>query len=405
MTTIRLYLDTRGTSGNIAYPLKISLRQKNHTTYIPVGITIPPEKWSRQEQKIIDHPLAQEFNYSIAQKLLTIQAELLKREVSALPLKKLRQHLVGALYPETVQRDDHLFTYRIERFARLKTRRRTRELYLSTLSRVRAFDRNADSRGFEDITVGWLNEFDAFMAKTAPSPNARAIHLRNIRAVFNDAITDEITTHYPFRKFRIKRIATAKRALSVEQLRQLFDYDCNPEQRQYVDMFKLSFFLIAINIGDLCLLKGIEGDRIEYHRQKTGRFYSVKVEPEALEIIERYRGRKRWLLNILDRYQDYRNYANRLNRELRRIGSYELGAYNKKIYDPMFPKLTTYWVRHTWASIAAELEIPKETIAAALGHGGDTITDIYIDFDQRKVDEANRKVIDWVLYNKNPRRE
>ncbi len=40
--------------------------------------------------------------------------------------------------------------------------------------------------------------------------------------------------------------------------------------------------------------------------------------------------------------------------------------------------------------IAAELEIPKETIAATLGHGGNEVTDIYIRFDQKKVDRAIR---------------
>ena len=54
------------------------------------------------------------------------------------------------------------------------------------------------------------------------------------------------------------------------------------------------------------------------------------------------------------------------------------------------------WALHTSATIASSLDIPKETIAAALGHGGNTVTDIYIDFDQKKVDEANRKVIDHV---------
>lgn len=67
---------------------------------------------------------------------------------------------------------------------------------------------------------------------------------------------------------------------------------------------------------------------------------------------------------------------------------------------PLFPELTTYWARHSWATIAASLDIPKETIAAALGHGGNTVTDIYIDFDAKKIDEANRRVIDWVLYGK-----
>lgn len=66
----------------------------------------------------------------------------------------------------------------------------------------------------------------------------------------------------------------------------------------------------------------------------------------------------------------------------------------------VLPGVTTYTARYSWATIAASLDIPKETIARALGHGGHSVTDIYIDFDQRKVDDANRRVIDWVLYGR-----
>jgi hypothetical protein len=61
-----------------------------------------------------------------------------------------------------------------------------------------------------------------------------------------------------------------------------------------------------------------------------------------------------------------------------------------------FTNLTTYWARHTWATIAAELDIPKETIAKALGHGGREVTDVYIRFDDKKIDKANRQVIDYL---------
>jgi hypothetical protein len=43
------------------------------------------------------------------------------------------------------------------------------------------------------------------------------------------------------------------------------------------------------------------------------------------------------------------------------------------------------------------MDIPKETIGKALGHGRKSVTDIYIDFDQSKIDEANRQVMDYVL--------
>lgn len=89
-----------------------------------------------------------------------------------------------------------------------------------------------------------------------------------------------------------------------------------------------------------------------------------------------------------------------MNKALQNIGTTRSGLGGKKSAEGAFPGLSTYWARHSWATIAASLDIPKETIAAALGHGGNTVTDIYIDFDQRKVDEANRRVLDWVLYHK-----
>ena len=189
----------------------------------------------------------------------------------------------------------------------------------------------------------------------------------------------------------------------VEQLRQLFDLEVEEHQQKYLDCFKLIFFLIGINTVDLCHLRkaDVVDGRIEYKRSKTNRDYSIKLEPEALEIIERYKGKGKWLLDVLDRYKDFKDFAHRLNENLQKMGSVEVGKHGKKTREPLFPSLTTYWARHTWATIAASLDIPNETIAAALGHGyGNKVTAIYIDFDQRKVDEANRKVIDYVLHGK-----
>ena len=91
-----------------------------------------------------------------------------------------------------------------------------------------------------------------------------------------------------------------------------------------------------------------------------------------------------------------------MNKTLQKIGPVtRSGLGGKKDYTPLFPKLTTYYARHSWASIASSLDIPVETISAGLGHEyGNKITAIYINYDNRKVDIANRKVIDWVLYGK-----
>ena len=60
----------------------------------------------------------------------------------------------------------------------------------------------------------------------------------------------------------------------------------------------------------------------------------------------------------------------------------------------------TYTARHTWATLAAELDIPDETISLGMGHStGNRVTNIYINRNQKKVDEANRKVIDYLVNN------
>lgn len=292
------------------------------------------------------------------------------------------------------------FVRHFQKFIDGKTNKGTKGVYKHTLDRIRLFDPDIDRKKFEDITLQWLNAFEAFCAKTA-SKNARNIHLRNIRAVFNNAIDYEITTAYPFRRFKIRPEATRKRSLSVEELRKLFDYPVEEYAEIYRDCFKLIFMLCGINTVDLWALKSMTKDgRIEYKRAKTGRLYSIKVEPEALEIINKYRG-KNGLLCIADRWSDSRNFRHQLNKALQRIGQVERkGRGGKKTITAEFEGVSSYWARHTWATIAASLDIPKDTIAAALGHGGNTVTDIYIDFDQKKVDEANRRVLDWVLYGK-----
>lgn len=319
-------------------------------------------------------------------------------EIADMTPAQIKIKVLSALNPDKA--DKNLFASRFLKFANTK-KSSTQEIYLHTYKRMQAYmGDKLDKLSFEDITKEWLTAFDTFLAKTSPSKNARNIHLRNIRSVFNEAIDDNITTFYPFRRFKIRPVATPKRSMTVEQLRTLFSYPVEPHVVQYLDMFKLIFFLCGINIIDLCMLKDIRDGRIEYYRAKTNRLYSIKVEPEAMEIINKYKG-ENYLLNIMDRYGNHKNYASRLNNNLKNIGEVKrVGLGGKKIYTPIFPFLSTYWARHSWATIAASLDIPKETIAAALGHGGNTVTDIYIDFDRRKIDEANRKVMDWVLYER-----
>jgi integrase len=121
------------------------------------------------------------------------------------------------------------------------------------------------------------------------------------------------------------------------------------------------------------------------------------VEPEALEILQKYQG-ERYLLNCLDRYKDYLDYLHHMNDGLKKLGmEYIEGEGYVDGTKAICPELTSYWARHTWATVAYSIGISKDVISQALGHSnGMQVTDIYIDYELEKVDEANRKVIDYI---------
>lgn len=402
MAKIKIFLDTRHMSVKTKEaPLKIAITHRSRNTYIPLNITVLTEQWDAKSNKVIGHIQRKEFNAIIKSQFVPMESALLqlsnKMDVESMTVNEIRDELLNIVNPEkTKAKDDNSFLHVYERFMEHKTAR-TKGIYDATLRRIVGFAQKSISKlTFEKINMEWLHSFNDYLAKTSPSANARAIHMRNIRAVFNYAIDNEITTCYPFRRFKIKGEPTKKRNFNVETLRKIFNAtNLEPWQVKYRDLFKLTFMLIGINFIDLCNLTEYSNGRIEYVRAKTKKLYSIKLEPEIEALIAKYRGEQH-LLNYLDTCKSYRHFYNNVCKGLKSIKD-ELN----KDDDPYteIKTLTTYWARHSWATIAASLDIPKDTIAAALGHGGNSVTDIYIEFDRRKVDEANRRVLNWVLYN------
>lgn len=287
-----------------------------------------------------------------------LMLELSDRKEADMEVKEIRTILLERLLgivpkkSETEDASKGNFTAYFQNFIDGKENKGTKGVYKHTLDKIRSFDPDVDMKRFEDIDLKWLTDFEAFCAKTA-SKNARNIHLRNIRAVFNNAIDYEITTAYPFRRFKIRPEETRKRSLSVEELRRFINMEVEEYQQFYKDMFLLSFCLIGCNAVDMYGLSEItSSNRIEYTRAKTHRKYSIKVEPEALEIINKYRGKSK-LLCIADRWSDHRNFVHQLNKALKNMGQLErVGRGGKKIRTAAFPELSSYWCRHTWATIA-----------------------------------------------------
>ena len=398
MANLKIYLDIRHVSVKTKEAgLKVTVFHHGRTAYIPLGVSLKPENWDVTTCAVVKHPrrktLNEEIKTKVAEYQLALTQLVAKYDVDTLSVNELKDMLVDWKNSDKIRIDDNCVMSVFGRFMEHKTGR-TKNLYECTEKKIRAFlGKEADRLRFEQVNVEWLHRFNDYLAQTAPSANSRSIHMRNFRAIFNYAIDNEITTNYPFRRFKIKGEPTRKRNFDVETLRAIFNADVlDSWMVRYRDLFKLTFMLIGINFVDLCNLKDVRNGRIEYVRAKTHKLYSIKLEPEIEAIIAKYRGDIH-LLNYMDTYKDYRSFYMNTCTGLKAIRE-RLAEKNIVNIDT----LTTYGARHSWATIAASLDIPKETIAAALGHSSHTVTDIYIEFDYRKVDEANRRVLNWVLY-------
>ena len=371
-------------------PLMIAVNHASSSCYIPLpGVRIKASQWDKTRRKVINHPQADTIN-SVASSTLGKANEAVMRlgSVRGLSTAKVRDKIAEYIYPS--EDIDTGFMAVLQQYMGKCTKPNTIDKFKQTETHLKRWlgVNGARQLQFADIDADWLQNFDRYLVASCPSVNSRSIHLRNIRTVFNDALNHSLTSApYPFRRYKIKSAPANPTPLTLEQLKRLWQYQPQSKTQAYwLDMWKLIFCLIGINMADLTQLVKVSQGRINYTRQKTGRLYSIKVEPIALDLIKAHQGRK-FLLDILDRYKSGHIATSACNKHLKEIAK-AIGL----------PHITAYTARYTWATLALSIDTPIEVISQALGHSyGQAVTLGYIMPDRRKVDEANARVIGLIL--------
>jgi integrase len=406
MAKTSFYLDTR--SGSEDFPLKLRITHRQKVVHIGLDIRLTPDQWDGEQ--IVNHKDEKTLNNYITTKKSLADAAIMKygllhdlNRLSANDIKVIVES--GGEKAKRASGAKFLEYFQKKKDEKKKTS--TNLSYESAINRMKLYDPLLDMKTFEEIDETYIRNMDKAWEEAGLSTNSRAVYMRNIRAVFNDAIDDEITTCYPFRKFSIKKAPTKKRNLSVEELRMLRDYPIvNDFQQKYRDIFMLCFYLRGINAVDLFGLKksNIRLGRINYVRAKTGKAYSVKIEPEAQKLLTKYKGVD-YLIDVCDGAKEekefeakYKGFLQRMDKGLKKIGPYtRSGLGGKKHIKPILPFLSQYYCRHTCATLMAQLGYSNEIIACSLGHEyGNKTTNIYIEYNEKEVDEANRALIDFV---------
>lgn len=388
MATVRLYLDTRSKRADGTSAIRLAVNHHGKTAFITLGQYVKRDEWDKRVCRVKKRTDKDALNDFLLDRLnfynrLLMQVQCKPDYRGNISAIRLRDMLLREADPNSCAvtlRD--MFV----RYTSREMREQTKRNYIATWRAVERFDKGAASLTLEDINRDWVERFNLYLLNNGIKHNTRTVKIRHLVAVYNYAIDNELTTNYPFRHLNLNMEQTRKRDLTVDELRTVFAAELPDKRKWVVDVFRIIFYLVGINIHDLYNLvpANLVNGRIEYVRLKTGKHYSILVHPELQQLLNAYRGNVK-LFSFCERYKS----ASVLNIIVNRV------------LDTIRDGLTTYYARHTWATLAFKLGISKDTISLALGHSfGVRVTSTYINADLSKVDEANRKVLDYVLYGK-----
>ena len=281
----------------------------------------------------------------------------------------------------------------------------TAHVYRSSLNAIIAYHGKGDFT-FDEVTPEWLKAFEIYLRGRGCSWNTVSTYLRTFRAVYNRAVDNRMASYVPnlFRSVYTGTRADHKRALCDEDMKKVFagvsSSSAAPVSvRRSQELFILMFLLRGLPFVDLAYLRksDLRDNVITYRRRKTGRPLSVTLTPEAMAILKKYMSRddtSPYLFPLLksgegtkEAYREYQLALRSFNQQLMLLGEW-LGLNDR---------LSSYTARHTWATTAYYCEIHPGVISEAMGHSSITVTETYLKpFRNKKIDEANKKVVDFI---------
>ena len=269
---------------------------------------------------------------------------------------------------------------------------RTADTYRSASRRLASF-LGGKPLMVDEVTSSLAEEYEGYLKREGMTLNSVSFYLRILRAAYNEAVREGLAVDTkPFAKVYTGVARTSKRALSIDSIRKIFSAKGkNDRQRFARDMFMFSFLTRGMSFVDMAHLtkENLKGNILTYRRRKTGQTISVLWLSCMQDIVDRYPSLDgRHLLGILDENSEpletqYRKCQMSVNYMLKNLCR-EIGAGDNA---------TMYSARHSWASIAKELDIPVAVISDGMGHDSVVTTQIYLNTISSRIDIANDKVI------------
>ena len=272
----------------------------------------------------------------------------------------------------------------------------TAHTYGNAYRRFKAFREDTDLT-FDELSPDMIECYEAWLIDKRLKQNSIRCYLRTLNTLLCKAAAEGLLNNTNlFSHVRLSYVKTTKRAISEKELKVIANLEL-PEGSTMAlarDIFMFSFYMRGMPFVDIAYLRktDLRNGMWTYCRRKTNQCLMVEWEMAQQKILDHYAHQTEsgsFLLPIIKKedgteYKQYQRMQININRALKKIG---------EMAELKMP-LTTYVARHTWASVARDMNIPIAIISEGMGHNSIKTTQVYLNsIDISRVNEANKRII------------
>ncbi|WP_287619890.1 site-specific integrase [Parabacteroides sp.] len=285
---------------------------------------------------------------------------------------------------------------------REKKRYSTAKSYQDALNSFKCFC------GMEAIPYTYINRnrllcYQSWLLDKGCSLNTVSTYMRRIRHIYNLAVEADGAPFVPnlFKDVFTGVESRRKKALPANSLRSLMGTPrVEPEMRRTQLSFCLMFSFSGMAFVDFAHLRrdNIKDGVLSYHRQKSGSLIQVEIPAEVRLLLDELAActdkDSPYLFPFLSgkqtgeaAYGEYNKALCRFNRSLRSL------ATTCGVGEPV----TSYTIRHSFATALREREVPIDVISELLGHKSIKTTQVYLkSFSLERLSAVNRACFESV---------
>ncbi|MDR3137866.1 MAG: site-specific integrase [Tannerellaceae bacterium] len=258
-----------------------------------------------------------------------------------------------------------------DELARSRLSLSTKKNHLSTIHLLHLFE---SSRKIEEITFGFLCDFNFFLTSKGYALNTMSKHMKHIKRYLNLAINLDLLSFdkYPFRRYKIGYKETSRSFLTPEELQRFEDLHiprggslkrshdmflfCCYTGMRFSDVINLTDSNFSVVGGRLWLIYTTTKTKTEIHIP-----LDLMFSGKAIPLYKKYRGKHSRFFNISDHSNS------NINKQLLKLAS--MANIPKRI--------SFHTSRHTNATLLLYDGTNITTVQKLLGHHSVQTTEIY----------------------------